>query len=106
MFCPKCGAILMPKKDSDKKKVACNSCGYSTSEIEGMKIKEEVQKTTKDIEVMEDTAEQTLPKSEADCPGCGHKEAYYWLVQTRAGDEPETRFFRCTKCKKTWRENV
>ncbi|MBI2112883.1 transcription factor S, partial [Candidatus Woesearchaeota archaeon] len=24
--------------------------------------------------------------------------------QTRGADEPETRFFRCTKCNYTWRE--
>ncbi|MBI2108536.1 transcription factor S, partial [Candidatus Woesearchaeota archaeon] len=30
--------------------------------------------------------------------------AYFWLVQTRAGDEPETKFLRCEKCSHTWRD--
>ncbi|MDP6459515.1 MAG: transcription factor S, partial [Candidatus Hydrothermarchaeota archaeon] len=28
----------------------------------------------------------------------------WWLLQTRKADESETRFYRCTKCKFTWRE--
>ena len=39
-----------------------------------------------------------------ECEKCGNKEAFYWQIQTRAGDEPMTRFYRCTKCKETWRE--
>jgi DNA-directed RNA polymerase subunit M len=30
--------------------------------------------------------------------------AYFWTQQTRGADEPETRFFKCTKCSHTWRE--
>jgi len=26
------------------------------------------------------------------------------MIQTRAADEPPTRFYRCTKCGHTWRE--
>jgi DNA-directed RNA polymerase subunit M len=48
---------------------------------------------------------RTLPKTKVDCPKCGHKEAYYWLVQTRGADESSTQFFRCTSCGTTWREN-
>ena len=55
---------------------------------------------------MGDEDEKSLPETEAECPQCGNDKAYYWLVQTRAADEPETRFFRCTKCKKVWRENL
>ena len=46
---------------------------------------------------------ETDPKTEIKCPKCGNPEAYYWLLQTRAGDEPETQFFRCTKCSHQWR---
>ena len=38
------------------------------------------------------------------CPKCGNDQAHYWSAQMCAGDEAETRFFRCTKCKHTWRE--
>ena len=28
MFCPKCGAILLPKKVDNKNTMACSSCGF------------------------------------------------------------------------------
>jgi DNA-directed RNA polymerase subunit M len=27
----------------------------------------------------------------------------WWMLQTRSADEATTQFFRCTKCKHTWR---
>ncbi|RLG87398.1 MAG: transcription factor S, partial [Thermoprotei archaeon] len=38
------------------------------------------------------------------CPRCGYDEVYYWEVQTRAADEPTTRFFKCARCGYVWRE--
>lgn len=47
---------------------------------------------------------ETLPKVKVTCPRCGNNEAYFWVQQTRAADEPPTRFYRCTRCGYTWRE--
>jgi DNA-directed RNA polymerase subunit M/transcription elongation factor TFIIS len=38
-----------------------------------------------------------------ECPKCGNKHAFWWIVQTDSADEPSTQFFRCTKCNHTWR---
>jgi transcription factor S len=103
MFCQKCGSILLPKKEGNRKVLSC-SCGYKTSNVEKLKITETVKKTGKDIEVIENGDLETLPKTDAECDKCGHRTAYFWLVQTRAGDEPETKFLRCEKCKHTWRD--
>lgn len=46
----------------------------------------------------------TLPTTSVKCPDCGHGTAEWWLRQLRSADESEVRFFRCTKCKHTWRE--
>jgi len=102
MFCPKCGSILRPKDKGGKKVLFC-SCGFSKTpdEQENTSIKETVQ-SAKAIEVIENT--ETNPKIKANCEKCGNKVAYYWTRQTRGADEPETRFFRCTKCNYTWRE--
>lgn len=102
MFCPKCGSLLIPKKDGNKKVLAC-SCGYATAAIEQTKIKEEVEKEEAEMDVV-DKDHEHLPVMEADCEKCGNGKAYYWLSQTRAGDEPETKFLRCTKCRHTWRD--
>jgi len=93
----------MPKKDGNKKLLVC-SCGYKTKEIDKATIKETVIKKEKKVEVIEKGELETLPKIDAKCPKCGNKTAYFWLVQTRAGDEPETKFLRCEKCEHTWRD--
>ena len=46
-----------------------------------------------------------MPKTAWNCSKCGAKEAYYWSVQLRRGDEAETSFFRCVNCGKTWRRS-
>ena len=99
-FCPKCGAVLVPQKD--KKMVSC-SCGYRSKQKPSLVIKEKIKLGKHDkIEVV-DRQIETLPKTDEECPECGHGKAYYWTLQTRAGDEAETRFFECVKYKNRWR---
>lgn len=47
-----------------------------------------------------DSAAQT----EATCPKCSHKKAYFFQLQTRSADEPMTTFFRCVQCAHRWKE--
>lgn len=99
-FCPRCGSICLPTKEGDKTIFKC-SCGHQ-EEGEG-KIVEKVKHETKEIEVVDKEIE-THPLTEATCPRCKHGKAYFWEIQTRAGDEAATAFFKCEKCKHTWRE--
>ena len=80
------------------------SCGYKTTHVAGATVKETMPKTGKEVEVIDKGELQTLPKTTAECPKCYHRTAYFWLVQTRAGDEPETKFLKCEKCGHTWRD--
>ena len=103
-FCPKCGSIMMPKKDEKGKVTIACSCGHTAGGDVKMSFREEKKEVE---EVKFDVADEdieTLPKTKEECPDCGNGEAYYWLIQTRSGDESETRFLKCTKCKHTWRE--
>ena len=93
----------MPKKDKDKKVLACSSCSY-TDKSKEKKTLTEVLSKAEEIEIVTEGEEKTLPEIEMECPKCGNKKAAYWLVQTRSGDEAETKFYKCTKCKHTWRE--
>lgn len=102
MFCPKCGSILLPKKEKDKTFMAC-SCGYTDKKNVGATLKEEIKQTKKEVEIAQED-DSHLPLTETECPKCEHNKAYYWLVQTRAGDEPETKFLKCEKCKHQWRD--
>ena len=95
MFCPKCSNLLFPKDGRMK----C-SCGFSQGEA---KITEK-KKVKKEVEVVAENSTQVLPKMKYDCKKCGHLDAYFWTMQTRSADEPETRFFKCTKCSNVSRE--
>lgn len=100
LFCPDCGGLLKRKKKGDKKILVCKSCG---AEFEGKaKIKKEKNKKKKEINVVE-KEEETMPTVEKECPKCGNEKAFFWTLQTRASDEPATKFFKCTKCGYTWR---
>jgi len=91
----------MPKKEGKKTIMKC-SCGYIDKEGGSVHISEKV-KAGKTIEVVDKEVE-TLPTTEAECPKCKNKQAYFWEVQTRAADEPATKFLKCTKCKHIWRD--
>ena len=45
----------------------------------------------------------TLPTIKIECEKCGNDEAVWWMLQTRSADEPTTQFYRCSKCRYTWR---
>lgn len=97
-FCPKCGSILIPKD----KKLACPRCNYKTTEKQEVVIREKIE-STRAVEIIEKEIE-ILPLTDAKCDKCGHDKAYFWEVQTRAADEPATKFFKCKKCKHIWRD--
>ncbi|MBD3204073.1 transcription factor S [Candidatus Woesearchaeota archaeon] len=102
MFCPKCGSLLVPKKENKKKILSC-SCGYTNKKPKNIELKEVMKKPEKDLEPVDEDVE-ALPLAEAECPKCQHRKAYFWMVQTRASDEAETKFFKCEKCKHIWRD--
>jgi DNA-directed RNA polymerase subunit M len=52
----------------------------------------------------EEETGRALPTIEADCEECENNKAYYYLQQTRAADESETRFYICTECENKWRD--
>jgi len=100
-FCPKCGSVLMQKKKND----GCARCGYSAKGKTKLKISEKTNVDgKKEIAVVKQSDTEVLPEISAACKKCGHNKALFWTVQTRSGDEAETKFFKCVKCSYTWRE--
>lgn len=103
MFCPKCGSILLPRKIGEKMAMGC-SCGYVDKGGSG-KITEKVPGATEERKFDAASEEKiNAPVTDVECPKCHNSKAYYWTRQTRAGDEGETKFHQCTKCKHKWRE--
>lgn len=104
-FCPKCGKLMLPKKTGEGVVLACTSCDYAAKgeELKGYKVIKK-SKPEEEIIIIEEEKDQALPTTQTRCPSCEHTKAYWWLRQTRSGDEPSTRFYRCVKCGKVWRE--
>lgn len=98
-FCPKCGSILVQKK----KRFVCPKCAYVSKDKVKLTTSEKVGSNNK-IDVLHEKDSNVWPTVSATCPKCGNDSAFFWTAQMRAADEAETRFFRCTKCKNTWRE--
>lgn len=103
-FCDECGSMMVPTKEEDgTRALKCRSCGFIQT-IEGsMKVEHKIKKTPRDKIVIVEDDSIPMPTTAADCPKCSHNEAYYWTLQTRRGDEGATEFYRCVKCKHTWR---
>lgn len=97
-FCPKCGAVLIQKR----KNFGCARCDYSTKDKVKLKTSEKIDEKTKVAVIKKEL--NTFPIVVEKCKKCDNDKAYFWTIQTRAGDEAETKFFKCTKCNHTWRE--
>jgi len=103
-FCPECGTIISPSTDEDGRTVLqCSSCDYEDVQDDAVSMSETSEKQ-EDVEIIDEEENDTKPVVEKDCPECENDEAKFWTMQTRAGDEAETRFFECTSCGHTWRE--
>ena len=105
MFCPSCKTLLRPEKNDDEDVLRCPNCGFEKpiANENRVKPKRVLEDDLKEVPVFEDL--DTMPVDDTVlCPKCGNKGAYWHLRQTRAADEATTRFYRCTKCKHTWRE--
>ena len=104
-FCEKCGNLMLVDKKRKHAFLVCRKCGR-TSKVRGEKvtITELMHEPGKEVVVMaKDEGLAELPKTKIMCPNCEHMEAFWWMQQTRAADEPPTLFYRCTKCAYSWR---
>ena len=107
-FCPNCDTRLKLTQDKNNSGVImnlhCERCNFNIPSDTNVTISES-DNFSEQIKVVSDESDMTpLPTIEVDCPKCGNKEAYWWMLQTRGGDEPTTQFYRCIKCNHTWRE--
>ena len=101
-FCPKCEVKLKNNGSG----LQCSKCGYTEGEAAKptKKIHTEEEPDFSLLAFEGDEGEETNPTVKIDCEKCGHGEAVSWMFQTRSADEPTTRFYRCQKCKYTWRD--
>lgn len=109
-FCPECSSLLRKKNVNGTVYLACK-CGYQKEqEADKSEIKRTIKQKKEALEknlliLSEEDKISIHPKVSRICPKCEFTEAEAWQKQMRSADEPSTSFFRCIKCKHTWREN-
>lgn len=82
----------------------CKKCNYEKDKAKRTSVVEKKVFKEREVTVIEGNEAAGLPTSKVVCVECGNDTAYWWLRQLRSADESETRFFRCTRCARTWRE--
>ena len=90
---------MYPKEDM----YICRKCQFKKKKM-GRNIVKSIQKN-KDITIIENNESNVLPKTTIKCPKCENNEAFWIMRQMRGSDEPESRFYTCTKCSYRWRED-
>ncbi len=106
-FCPKCGSLLVPRKEGSETVLVCPKCGYTKrGSSRRAQITSRIERRGSGVVVVDEGASKAgLPVARGvKCPKCSNEEAYYEILQTRRADEPPTRIYKCTKCGYVWRE--
>lgn len=98
MFCPECHSMMFPINGV----YTCRKCSKQV-EIDKGKAQTFSEKNKDNEMAVINDSDAALPKTKIICPQCSHNEAFFSIRQTRAADEPETRFYRCCKCNYNWR---
>ena len=102
-FCPNCEVRLK----NDNGLLSCPKCKF-VKEKTDKSVKEKPEEINSEFLVMDESDLSQTKKLEStikiDCEKCHNQEGVCWSLQTRSADEPETRFYRCTKCNHTWRD--
>jgi len=97
-FCEKCGGMILVKDG----KAFCAGCGHRMKKKPKIKTSEKI-KEKETVAVIREKDDNVHPIVNMNCPKCKHKKSYFWTMQTRAGDESETKFYKCMSCTHTWR---
>ena len=81
-----------------KTKFGCSRCSYTAKGKMELKTSEVVNEAVP-VAVVSEKDSEVHPVTDYDCDKCKSKKAYFWIRQMRSGDEPESKFYKCIKCK-------
>uniref|UniRef100_A0A0G4I9C6 DNA-directed RNA polymerase subunit n=1 Tax=Chromera velia CCMP2878 TaxID=1169474 RepID=A0A0G4I9C6_9ALVE len=105
VFCPTCANILLVDRSNEQLRFFCRTCPY-IFKVEKKVTSKTVMETKKADDVLGGKeAWANVEKTEAICPKCAYRMAYFRQLQIRSADEPMTTFYKCVQCSRQWREN-
>ncbi|MBN2101805.1 MAG: transcription factor S [Candidatus Aenigmarchaeota archaeon] len=96
---------MVARTEKGKKRLICARCCHEESLDSSHIVEQKVSgKPMDEVVIIDRKSQESLPIIKAKCSRCGNEEAVWWIKQMRSGDEPPTIFYRCTKCRHTWRQ--
>jgi len=109
-FCPECNNMLYPKEDKETRVLlyACRNCDYKqvadNNCIYVNKITHEVDEITQIVPEL--VCDPTLPRTDHQCPACGHREAVFFQAYSRRAEDEMRLYYVCTSssCNHKWNE--
>lgn len=102
-FCPFCQSVLFIGKANGKASFSCSACSYSKY-VNYLKKRITFDNKIEEKIIWQEDVLRSMPKCKKNCDKCGHETAAFYEMQTRSADEPMTTFYRCLRCKNTWKE--
>ena len=109
LFCPTCSNILLTEKTIDGDfQFFCKTCPYTFKVENKIEYKMKLERKEVDDVLGGPDAWKDAAKTKTRCPECKNEEAYFFSIQIRSADEPETTYYKCTNtdCEYRWNENV
>jgi len=103
-FCDECGSMMKTQEVDGVEMWVCSEGHQKPKDPDASYVVTEGQEASEVIESA-GTEGSGLPVTDERCPKCGNDEAFWYMQQIRSADESETRFFVCTECEHTWRED-
>ena len=85
-LCSECGTALV--RDSEKRCLVCLKCGAEEQMGSGIVYSRTGPEKEKIVIIgAKERSLRTMPQVKGECPRCGNRNAYWWMVQTRKADE-------------------
>ena len=99
LFCPTCSNILLTEKTMNADfQFFCKSCPYTFKVENKIEYKMNLDRKEVDDVLGGPNAWKDAAKTKARCPDCRHELAYFFSIQIRSADEPETTYYKCCEC--------
>jgi len=96
-FCPKCGSMLIPKKEKEKFISQCPKCGFSKKSNKGLIVENKIeQQKPKGKGIAKD--KNTFADYEHICKKCGYNKAQIIDMGIFYSDEDNLILLKCGKC--------
>ena len=106
LFCPRCANLCLLRQDHDGTKLWCRTCPYVYRVLQRYASKGAPLKKKQMQDVLGGAdAWKDVATTDARCPACSCKLAYFRQMQIRSADEPMTTFYKCVDCGAQWKED-